>query len=170
MEVTSAFLIYVTLFRLEIIGAGIVSIFLGYRLFVKGVWPDIVGGQGTDVDAKIAGSSLTVKNAAPGTCFSLFGVVIIVVMFASGSPELTLDMLGKSGEVEGPDESVVKRLGLRGGDSDSLKAMTQQGDYYMGSEETDRAIAAYREAVTAMAAPMNHLAWLYLQQGKVKER
>jgi len=71
MEVTSAFLIYVTLFRLAIIGAGIVSIFLGYRLFVKGVWPDIVGGQGTDVDAKISGSSLTVKNAAPGTCFSL---------------------------------------------------------------------------------------------------
>jgi len=90
-------------------------------------------------------------------------------MFASGSPELTLDMVGKSGEVEGPGESVVKRLGLRGGDSDSLKAMTQQGDYYMGSEETDRAIAAYREAVTAMAAPMNHLAWLYLQQGKVEE-
>lgn len=171
MAVASEFLIYVTLFRLAIITAGIISIVLGYRLFVKGVWPEVSGGQGTDVDARIAGSGLTVRNAAPGTCFALFGVIIIAVMFARGSPQLTLEMLSKAGTVEGEkgNKSVSTRLTLRGGESDSLKALTERGNYHAERNETAEAIAAYREAVTTVATPMNHLAWLYLQQGKIEQ-
>ena len=65
MTLTSAFIVYLTLFRLAIIAAGVVSIVLGYRLFLRGVWPEAPSSQGTSIDADIAGSRFTVKNAAP---------------------------------------------------------------------------------------------------------
>ena len=71
MTVTSAFIVYLTLFRLAIIAAGVVSIVLGYRLFVRGVWPEAKTSRGTSIDAEVAGSRFTVKNAAPGTCFAV---------------------------------------------------------------------------------------------------
>lgn len=92
MEVVTVFAIYLILFRLAIIAAAVVSIILGYRLFCKGVWPDAGSGKGTSVDAKIAGSGFTLKNA----------------------------------------------------------------------------IFAYEEAVALMAEPMNQLAWLYQEQGKLE--
>ena len=101
-------IVYLTLFRLGIIAAGIISIFLGYRLFCRGVWPDSSNGNGTTVDAEIAGQRFTLKNAAPGTCFALFGVIIISVMFASGPPEL-------SQEIASPqkDQKAQKGSGFR---------------------------------------------------------
>jgi hypothetical protein len=39
IEIALPFIIYVTVFRLAIIAAGIISIILGYRLFCRGVWP-----------------------------------------------------------------------------------------------------------------------------------
>ena len=93
MSFIETFIVYLILFRLAIIAAAIICIVLGYRLFVRGVWPQGGTGVGTSVDASIAGSHFTLKNAAPGTCFALFGVLIIAVMFAAGSPQMTLDSL-----------------------------------------------------------------------------
>ena len=90
MTVTTAFIIYLILFRLAIITAGAISIVLGYRLFCKGIGWTERSGKGTDASAKVGHFSFTLKNAAPGTCFALFGVVLISVMFATGGPELTL--------------------------------------------------------------------------------
>lgn len=92
MDILETFVVYLILFRLAIIIAGVVSIFLGYRLFAIGVWPKGNSG-GTDVGANIAGSRLTLKNAAPGTCFALFGVIIITAMFIGGNPEMTFDSI-----------------------------------------------------------------------------
>lgn len=39
MSLTSQFLIYVTAFRLAITGAGMVSMVLGYKLFIRGIYP-----------------------------------------------------------------------------------------------------------------------------------
>ncbi|RMD51773.1 MAG: hypothetical protein D6828_06730, partial [Nitrospirae bacterium] len=72
MDIAFYFLLYVTVFRLAIIAAGVISIILGYRLFCRGVWPDRGSAQPTEVEAEIAGSHFTLKNAAPGTCFALF--------------------------------------------------------------------------------------------------
>ena len=63
MDIASAFIIYVTLFRLAIIAVGVISIVLGYRLF----WRAVGRSDGSDsrmtVGANIAGSSFTLKNA-----------------------------------------------------------------------------------------------------------
>lgn len=100
MNITQSFILYLVFFRLAIIAAGVISIILGYRLFIAGVWPKIGSGEGESVEAKFAGSSITLKNAAPGTCFALFGLLIISFMFVRGGPELTLKAVGEAGQIE----------------------------------------------------------------------
>lgn len=75
------------MFRIAVIVAGMVSIFLGYRLFVRGVMPQ----ETTEAGVEVQHVKLTLKNAAPGTCFAFFGVVIIAVMIVKGTPELLLE-------------------------------------------------------------------------------
>lgn len=84
MDSLVGFYIYAATFRLAIIAAGIVSIVLGYKLFVLGV----MGGEKTRIDAQAGEIKLTLDNAGPGLGFALFGVLIIVVMLFQGNPEL----------------------------------------------------------------------------------
>jgi tetratricopeptide (TPR) repeat protein len=170
MDIASAFMIYVTLFRLAIIAAGVVSIVLGYRLFARAVWRADGSDQGTTLNANIAGSGFTLKNAAPGTFFALFGVLVISIMFAKGSPEFTLEMLKNAALTEGKaePEPAISRLVLRGQDS-TLQSFTQKGIEAERQRDTTGAMAAYQEALLLMATPMNHLAWLYQQHGRLDE-
>jgi tetratricopeptide (TPR) repeat protein len=177
MDIASTFIIYLTVFRLAIIASGLVSIILGYRLFVRGVWPK-GANKGTAVDAKIAGSQLTMKNAAPGTCLALFGAIIVSVMFASGGPELTLNMLEKASQMEKNAASGESRadssssqwfLKMRGEERGGISTLTAQGIFYEGQRDTANAITAYQNAVALVATPMNHLAWLYQAKGRLEE-
>lgn len=170
MEIPLAFILYVTLFRLAIIAAGVISIFLGYRLFCRGVWPEAKGRDGTAVEAKLGGSSFTLKNAAPGTCFALFGVLIISLTFVKGSPEFTLEVLNTAGLMQEIRETRPdsQRIRIRGKEK-TLHILTQEGIAFENKGETDRAIKSYQEAVALMATPMNHLAWQYQRQGKFDE-
>lgn len=98
-------IIYMILFRLALIGAGIVCIVLGYRLFVIGVYPFARNKRNDEqISAEIAGASFTLKNAAPGTSFALFGVIIIVATFITGQPEVNITMR----------DNKVQELALRG--------------------------------------------------------
>ena len=93
MDIALPFIIYATFFRLAIITVGIISIILGYRLFCTSPLPDKESPDGTAFEARIAGSHYILKNAAPGTFFALFGVIIISVMLVKGSPELIFETL-----------------------------------------------------------------------------
>jgi len=65
-------MLYVFLFKIFTILSGSFSIYLGYKLFVKGIFSDAGEVTGT------AGNyNLTIKKAAPGTFFSVFGAIII---------------------------------------------------------------------------------------------
>ena len=112
-EIVLPVIVYLALFRLTIIVAGIVSIVLGYKLFCRGVWPDISarGEADVSVDIDIAGQRFTLKNAAPGTFFALFGVIIISVMFAAGPPEMVQDITANQTEQK---KSNVSSFALRG--------------------------------------------------------
>lgn len=175
MNSVSTFIIYLTLFRLAIITAGVVSIVLGYRLFCRGIWPEAGSGKGATVDAKVGVTHFTLKNAAPGTCFALFGVIIITVMFASGSPGMTLNLMKKAaqaGSIPGAIIEDIERgselsLSLRGDETDSLIDATKRGVFYEEQKDMAKAIDAYKEAIVMMATPMNHLAWLYQSQGEI---
>ena len=87
MDLSAGFLVYAAVFRLSVIAAGVVAIVLGYLLFVRGA----VVRSRTEAGLEIAEFKLKLKNAAPGTCFAAFGVVIIVAMLMDGNPSLTLE-------------------------------------------------------------------------------
>lgn len=169
MSLPFGFLLYATFFRLAIIAAGTVSIVLGYRLFTNGIQTDREISRETTFDAKIAGQGFALKNAAPGTFFALFGVIIISVMLVQGSPELTLKTLSAvPGVASSPDSNV---LTLRGGAPPGVgkfEGAIERGLEYDRNRDTTNAIAAYEEAMTVVATPMNQLAWDYLQQGKAE--
>lgn len=78
------FIIYAATFRIAVIAAGTVFMYLGYRLLVLGVMPP----EGTAIEGGVGGVRLTVKNAAPGTLFCLFGSILIGMMLFNGNPEL----------------------------------------------------------------------------------
>jgi tetratricopeptide (TPR) repeat protein len=163
MSMASEFLLYLTAFRLAIIAAGTVSIVLGYRLFVRGVFSPGIPGQDVSVEAHAGGSGFTLRNAAPGTGFGLFGVLLIVVMLVQGSPELTYETLKKASGSE--EASGSAKLVMRGGDTpDSFTSLVNKGLSLEKAGESAQAMDAYKRALSIVAVPMNQLAWLYLQQ------
>ena len=62
------------IFKMFLILAGIFCIYLGYRLFVKGVVP-----PAGEVDVKVKSYSLIIRKAAPGTFLFILGAAIIIV-------------------------------------------------------------------------------------------
>jgi hypothetical protein len=166
MDLTAEFLIYATLFRLAIIGAGVFAIVLGYKLFVRGVMPE--GRTEGEFDA--GQIRLTVKNAAPGTCFALFGAAMVSVMLIQGNPELLFDSTTSDGGAE--------HITLRGEEPLPATASAINGAGFrqfvdgilQGSHDIDAAIDQQGQALkadTALAAaakPLTHLAALYLAE------
>jgi len=180
LDIAPYFLIYVTLFRLAIIAAGVISIVLGYRLFCKGIWPD-QGEQGAAFDAKIAGANFTLKNAAPGTFFALFGVIIISFML-SGMPEFTLETVNQATSDEMGEKTPeitaktppTRILKMRGDDEKpdekkTVEAFTQICQEHYENGKNDEAIKACHQAVSLATDALNMLAWLYQEQEKFTE-
>lgn len=169
MTLQSLFLIYATLFRLAMIAAGALSIALGYRLFRVGVFSDTGKTGNTSIEASVVGQKLSLKNAAPGTGFGLFGVIILVVMLVEGAPELTVKSLGK---VPPPDNEGTTEVKVRGTGTQSggkFEAYVNQGLEYDKNGDPTNAISSYENAFASIATPMNQLAWNYLQQGKAQD-
>jgi tetratricopeptide (TPR) repeat protein len=166
MGIVPLFLIYAAVFRLSIIVVGVISIVLGYRLFCKGVWSDNVSHSGTAIEAKISETHFTVKNAAPGTAFALFGVIIISVMFVKGSPELSLESLVSVHLAE--EKGAPTKLLLRGNEDKGLRHLIQTAIEHEKKGEIEKAVAVYVEAVKMVVEPMNQLAWLYQEQGELE--
>src|SRR5262245_20429053 len=64
-------IVTVGLFKTATIAAASMAIYLGYRLFILGVTGS------SDVTGKGHEWQLTIKRAAPGTVFALFGAVVL---------------------------------------------------------------------------------------------
>lgn len=65
-------IIALTLYKIISLLTGTAFAFMGFRLFIAGVW-----GESGDVEARFHDSRLIVKRAAPGTFFTLFGTIIV---------------------------------------------------------------------------------------------
>ena len=59
-------------YKLFSLGAGVLLAYLGYRLFMAGVW-----GSSGDVEARFRETSVVVKEGAPGTVFAICGAIVI---------------------------------------------------------------------------------------------
>lgn len=166
MSLTSQFLVYVTAFRLAIITAGIVSMILGYRLFIRGIYAG--GTAESSIDFKAAGSGFSLKNVAPGSCFGIFGVALITVMLIQGNPQFTYEMMQKTATADAP--AISAKLEMRGAETpDAFAALVEKGMTYEQAGDASHAAEAYRQALAGLAAPMNQLAWIYFQQSKAEQ-
>ncbi len=162
MENEIGYMLYAGIYRLAVIGAGVVSIVLGYRLFLHGAGA-AAGGQGTAASAKSGTFSLSIRNAAPGTCFALFGAGLIVAMVVEDPPLLTA-----RSEAGG-----ARYVQIKGANAASewhkAKSLAQSGD--AGAAMTAYgALAAKPDAVAHdVARVAAGMAGIYLEQTRTLE-
>jgi hypothetical protein len=71
--------ISIVLYKISTLAAGVALSFMGYRLFMAGIW-----GESGNIEAKVHKYSLVIAKAAPGTFFALFGAIVVVVSLYRG--------------------------------------------------------------------------------------
>lgn len=93
MENTAIYLtvIYLLIYRLAVLLLGSLSIYLGYRLFIKGF--DQKSGTGEEMSAQFGTVSLSLKNASPGIFFATFGVAITTVILMASPPQFNYNIV-----------------------------------------------------------------------------
>jgi len=177
MDTTTGFLIYAGVFRLAIIATGALAVYLGYKLFARGVMP-----EGTTEAGVEAGEvKLTVKNAAPGTCFALFGAALIAAMIFQGSPELVINDVERVDSLSGKT-SRDRSTTLKGAPTGSIEAWErfrlsyQEAQTHSLRGDDAAALAAYGDALSQSsvsleqaAHALNGIAWLYAKQDRTDE-
>lgn len=95
MDSTFAALLYLLGFRLAVIALGALCVFCGYRLFALD-YSGAAEGKGSQVDVKLGKAGLSLKNAAPGAVFALFGAALVIAMLVSDAPEFVHERKGDS--------------------------------------------------------------------------
>jgi tetratricopeptide (TPR) repeat protein len=148
MQLEHFFIVYLITFRLAIIAAGVVSIILGYRLFTHGI---SAADQGSAMSTSVGTMKLELKNAAPGTFFAVFGVVIISVMLVSSPPEFESQQ-SPSGNSQmslmQPEkiENATRTLKMRADDNE-VTALLDEGINYAKESNSYDAIKKYQQAL-----------------------
>jgi hypothetical protein len=158
--------LYLTIFRLAVISAGTASIFCGYRLFLAGAFGQGSGKSQTEIGARLSGMQLTLKSAAPGTCFAFFGAFIIAAMMLSAPPQFSRSHTAAAlpgGETK--ETEVVTMRGQAGG----LVELVEEAKRAEKMGDKKRAIKGYEAALRLVAEPLNNLAFLYHDGGHDSE-
>lgn len=173
------YVLYLLIFRLAIITAGVVCVVLGYKLFLQNLKLGEQAAKGnTDLEANFKGTQIKLKNAAPGTLFSLFGAALISVMLVQSPPEVTDKTQTRQQVVDstGVERQVMmsRELSMRGDeatviDEQSLHALMATGLQLEKDNNYTEATKTYEQAVWMMAEPMNALAWRYYELGQYQK-
>lgn len=79
MDILLAKVLAVTVYKLCSLLTGIFLSYLGYKLFMAGVW-----GNAGDAEGQFGQNRLIIKKAAPGTFFAVLGAVVIVSTIYQG--------------------------------------------------------------------------------------
>ena len=158
--------LYLIIFRLAVVAAGIVSIFCGYRLFLAGVFGQVSAKSQTQVEARFSGVQLTLKSAAPGTCFAFFGVIIIATMMFSAPPQFNRSHITTS--LPSGETTETQVVGMRGYDR-ALPEFVEDAKRAEKMGDKKKAIKDYELALRLVAEPLNNLAFLYHDAGRDNE-
>lgn len=94
---TETFILYLTIHRVLVFAAGILSITLGYRLLLHGLPRGAESGGAQALEARVGNTRIVAKNLAPGSLFALFGAVLVAGMALYRPPEITFDQVDKGG-------------------------------------------------------------------------
>ncbi len=72
MEAYIAGIVAITTYKVLSLISGVLLTFMGYKLFMSGIWGDAGHAEGVFGDNKVI-----IKKAAPGTFFVLMGALVI---------------------------------------------------------------------------------------------
>src|ERR1051325_8987159 len=97
MDMTETFILYLTIHRVLVFAAGILSITLGYRLLLHGLPRGAESGGAQALEARVGNTRIVAKNLAPGSLFALFGAILVAGMALHRPPEITFDQAEKGG-------------------------------------------------------------------------
>ena len=79
MDIVLAEIFSITIYKVCSLATGVILSYLGYKLFMAGVWGDAGDAEGSFGDNK-----LIIKRAAPGTFFILMGALVIGLTIFKG--------------------------------------------------------------------------------------
>ena len=66
-------------YKMACIVIGGISISLGYKLFMNGIW-----GNAGDLDVKFEKSNVVLRSAAPGSFFAVLGAAVLIFTIING--------------------------------------------------------------------------------------
>jgi hypothetical protein len=79
MDIYIAQIISLTVYKLASLATGVALSYMGYKLFMAGVW-----GNAGDAEGSFGDNKIIIKKAAPGTFFILMGTIVIGLTIGSG--------------------------------------------------------------------------------------
>lgn len=79
MESDLAIILSMTAYKIISLVVGLLFSYMGYKLFMSGIW-----GDAGDIDSKFGDNRIVIKKAAPGTFFALFGAIIVGATIMKG--------------------------------------------------------------------------------------
>lgn len=79
MDIVLCKVIAITIYKICSLATGVLLSFLGYKLFMAGVWGNAGNAEGSFGDNK-----LIIKKAAPGTFFVIMGAIVIGLTIMKG--------------------------------------------------------------------------------------
>lgn len=79
MDTGNSIVLATLIYKLACLAVGSFSCYMGYRLFVAGVW-----GNSGDLRTNFGNTKLVLRNAAPGTFFVVLGSGVIVATIWQG--------------------------------------------------------------------------------------
>ena len=159
-------ILYLTVVRLSVIAAGIISIVCGYRLFLAGVFHVYPKAPPTQITSRLSGAEFTLKSVAPGTCFAFFGAALIVITMYTSSPNFERARTISLGSEDNTTAGEVLRMR---GKIIGFTEIVEQAKKEEKEGNRNKAIETYARALRLIAEPLNNLAWLYHEEGRDKE-
>jgi hypothetical protein len=155
MEAFGSVILYLAFVRVAVISSGAICIILGYRLFLHGFFG---GAQSSkrekeEIAAEFPGVKLTLRNAAPGTAFALFGAGIIAAMIFSGPPEVSVDKL----------DNGATKVTMRDSQNKQLAASSEQALQFLKRNDKIKAVSSTNTALNDLAPVLNDFAWVLLK-------
>ena len=79
MDIVLAEILSITIYKVCSLATGVILSYLGYKLFIAGVW-----GHAGDAEGVFGNNKLIIKKAAPGTFFILMGALVIGLTIYKG--------------------------------------------------------------------------------------
>ncbi len=89
----------VVIYKVMSLLVGLASCFMGYRLFMNGIW-----GEAGDLNAEFGDNKLVLKKAAPGTFFAVLGTIVICFTLWKG---LDINQRQPAGELSASESTEI---------------------------------------------------------------